>query len=633
MIFPSLAASRLFGGAVLGLFAFACHDDNGAAPGSQIGGKPAKTSGGASSGNVGGTAAQIGGGGAVTQGETGGAGGSQTAGGNVATGGSTPSAGGTGGSAAPSVTAGGANSGSAGGGAAGAGGDEAFAGDNSQGGAGGADSSVSPDDVFRPSTRFTVVNPKDYGAKGDDATDDSTALEQAFAALPATGGIVLFPAGTDLKDRHLLRITKSHTLLWAPNRRATVHGTVRSRTQVERDDELCGVRQQAIVFQQTMGGGVYGLRFTSNAAERTSCAEDCQMTLDTVDGMEIVGTEVNGGPGCSVFAWSSKVGSKSQNLFVEGNYFHHTYADSIHHTHGARHSSCWRNYLFNAAPSLGDDGIACVTYSPSDPRCGDMEWWGNFYLGGAHGRGMAVIGGEDISIHHNWIVGSAAAGLIVASESAYTSGSSERIELRSNYIVDSPNGSVNNGHSSILISGGNPDAEPLRDIESIDNVIVDAPNDRVERAEGSYDEASVVFDDSTDRSLLPGPVPTLADVEVQDTSILRTRDVSFVVAAARKGLYRIHLREAASGGLDERLEYIVTGASAALSTWLESAHAQGAYVSENRAAGGNAYALLLSPVPLVVPASLSGVTFDALRAGDRDGTLTWLWARVDQGRY
>ncbi len=501
----------------------------------------------------------------------------------------------------------------------------------SSAGSGGA---LLPNDVFRRSTRFTIVNPKDHGAKGNGTTDDAAALELAFGAVPDSGGIVLFPAGTYLKDRRLVRVTKSHTLLWAPNRRATIHGTVRLRTQTERDNQLCGVRQQAIVFQQTLGGGLYGLRFTSDATERTSCAEDCQVTLDTVDGMEVVGIEVNGGPGCGVFAWSSKASFKTQNLFVEGNFFHHTYADSIHHTHGARKSACWRNYVFNEAPSLGDDGIACVTYSPEDPRCGDMEWWENFYLGGAHGRGMAVIGGEDISIHDNWIVGSASAGLIVASESAYTSASSERIELRSNFLVKSPNGSVNNGHSAILISGGNPDAEPLRDINAIDNVIVEVPANRVQRAEGSHDSATVVFDNSTDPSRLPGPIPTLDDVRLQDTSILRTRDISFVAAAMRKGLHRIHVREAASGGgVDERFEYVVSGAASEIATWIATVRGQGAYVSESRSVGLSAYALVLSPVPLEVPGALNGVTFEALRAGDRAGTLSFLWQRIDLGNY
>lgn len=42
----------------------------------------------------------------------------------------------------------------------------------------------------------TITNVKDYGAKGDDATDDTAALQAAHDALPAAGGVLLIPNGT-----------------------------------------------------------------------------------------------------------------------------------------------------------------------------------------------------------------------------------------------------------------------------------------------------------------------------------------------------------------------------------------------------------------------------------------------------
>jgi hypothetical protein len=246
---------------------------------------------------------------------------------------------------------------------------------------------------------------------------------------------------------------------------------------------------------------------------------------------------------------------------------------------------------------------------------------------------MAVVGGEAISIHDNWIVGSASAGLIVASESAYETESVAQVELRSNYIVNSPNGSVQNGHSSILVSGGNREAPALHDIHAIDNVIVGAPSGRTERAEGNYDKPTVTFQDTTEASRLPGPVPTLDDVNVEDTSVLRTRDVSFVPQAGRRGLYRIHLREGVDDEVEERFEYVVSGQADALASWLAAQRPAGVYVSDARAEGERAYALLLSGEPLELPPELDAVSFDALRAGDRSGELRWLWERVDAGRY
>jgi parallel beta-helix repeat protein len=49
---------------------------------------------------------------------------------------------------------------------------------------------------------IVMINVKDptYGAEGDDSTIDTAAINAAITALPATGGIIYFPAGTYLLD-------------------------------------------------------------------------------------------------------------------------------------------------------------------------------------------------------------------------------------------------------------------------------------------------------------------------------------------------------------------------------------------------------------------------------------------------
>jgi hypothetical protein len=42
----------------------------------------------------------------------------------------------------------------------------------------------------------SVINVKQYGAAGDGATDDTAAIQAAIDAVPASGGTVMFPAGT-----------------------------------------------------------------------------------------------------------------------------------------------------------------------------------------------------------------------------------------------------------------------------------------------------------------------------------------------------------------------------------------------------------------------------------------------------
>lgn len=54
--------------------------------------------------------------------------------------------------------------------------------------------------------RDTVINVKDYGAKGDGSTDDTTAIVNAIAAVPAAGGVVYFPVGVYMVDSDSLSI-------------------------------------------------------------------------------------------------------------------------------------------------------------------------------------------------------------------------------------------------------------------------------------------------------------------------------------------------------------------------------------------------------------------------------------------
>jgi hypothetical protein len=493
------------------------------------------------------------------------------------------------------------------------------------------DSPCRGDGPWAPSTRFTVTSPKQFGAVGNGVADDTAALAGAVNALPARGGIVRFEPGSYRKANHIWTLSKDHVLLWSPSGDATIHGAVRVRTAKERlDGSYCGPREQATIFQRTRGGGVHGLRFTSDATERLSCAETSQLVLDGVQEFEVVGVEIAGSSSVGIFAWRSDIhGLPARNLRIVGNYVHHTHADAIHHTAGTRESWVWDNDIFNEEPTRGDDGVACVTYGVASPRCGAMEWWGNRYLGGTHGRGLAIVGGEDILVHHNWIVGSAGAGLIVASENGYSTASSNRIQLTNNWLVGSPNGSANNGHPSILISGSYLPAEPLSDIIASSNVIVAPAGGRTERAEGRHSRVS--FDNKVGAENLPGPPPQVASAGRRETSVLRTWDVSFVREADRRGLYRIHVREGTDAQLEERFEYIVRGPTANVAAWIAGLRKYSCDVRlvSQQGVGRDAVALVLTSRPATLPSNLRPVTFHELRAGDRDGTLSELWKSVD----
>ena len=473
-------------------------------------------------------------------------------------------------------------------------------------------SGAGPDRVWSPLSVLSVVNPMDHGAVGNGTADDLGALTSAVTALPASGGIVYLPAGKIFKKSNLLVVTKAHVKFWAPNRQAEIFQSVAGQR-----------RRQSILCRGASGCGVFGVKLRSDATARFDALEDNQISADGSSLVEVVGCEIQGSAATGIFLYGSR------DHYIEGNYLHHTWADHVHHTNGARESWVWNNYILNDNPSRGDDGVACVTYGTSSTRCADMEWWNNIILHTGWGRGYSVIGGNAIHIHHNWAIGVAGAGIIVASESSYDTSSSEGITIESNYVYQCGH-SI--GHPGILISGLHTTAPPLNDIRLRNNVSTGNPNGAY-RAEGAYtnltNEGLL-----TSTSALPMPIPTSTGVRMADTSVLRTRDVSHVGAAFRTGLYRIHVRPAPGGsGFQQRFEYIVKGDAAAIDAFVTARQSAGDYLSERRTVGTASYALVLAAAPLTVPAGLTSVPFRELRTGDRSGDLGWLWQRADSGAY
>lgn len=470
----------------------------------------------------------------------------------------------------------------------------------------------SADGTWSPLSVLTITDPLAFGAKGDGVADDLSALKAAVSALPATGGVVFFPPAKTFKKSDLLIITKSHVKLWSVNRSGEIFQSIAGQQ-----------RKQAIIFRGTTGSGVFGLKLRSDGAARYSALEDNQIALDKAQFTELVGNEIQGSAAAGVFAYGST------EHYIEGNYIHHTWADHIHHTNGAKASWVWNNYIFNEPPSKGDDGIACVTYGADSARCNDMEWWHNNIVHTGNGRGYAVIGGNNISIHDNWAVGVAGAGVIIASEAEYSTAASQGITVSRNYVQGCGH---TIGHPGILVSGGATSAGPLRDIAFISNVSVGAPNGPY-RAEGSFENVTSTGLE-TDTSALPAGAPTTATIRITDTSSLRTRDTSFVAPEVRKGLYRIQIRRTPSGsGFQQRFEYLIKGTPEIVTTYVNVRLAAADHLVEQRTVAGTAYALLLTAAPISVPSTLSAMTFRELRSNDQDDKLGWLWKRLDATSY
>ena len=451
---------------------------------------------------------------------------------------------------------------------------------------------------------MTVVNPMDYGATGNGSADDLPALQAAVNALPTAGGIVFLPAGKSFKKTNLWTITKNHVKFWSVNRGGELFQAVNGLT-----------RHQSTLFSNTTGCGFFGVKLRSDATARFSALEDNQISADHAALVEVAGCEIQGSAAVGVFLYGSN------EHYIEGNYVHLTYADHIHHTAAAYNSWCWGNWIYNVSPSAGDDGIAAVTYGSGAPRCHDMEWWQNSFLHSDGGRGYAVVGGDRISIHDNWARGAAAAGILVAGES--NTSASQDVTVTNNF-VDACGHVV--GHPGILVSGFSPEG-PLVNVTLTNNLSYNTPNGPY-RSEGSVTN---VVSTGLNYTSLPSPGPLLTNVAMADTTVLRTRDVSHAPSNTRAGMYRIHVRQNGAA-YQQRFEYVVK-ATSGMSSFIDQRTAAGDYISETRSVAGTDYAVLLTGTPFTLPGGISGVSFAEMRAGDNDGSLSWLWSRVNGTAY
>lgn len=470
--------------------------------------------------------------------------------------------------------------------------------------------SATADDHWSPLSVLPVVDPGDFGAVGDGLANDTEAVRGAIDAIAAGGGgIVFFEPGMTYRTTQVLRITGDHVKLWSPNGGAELFAETDGRE---------GVR--ALILEDAHAVGLFGLRSSSDVDRRRTGLEDSAIVVDGGSATEIVGLEITDSASAAVMVFGGSTGT-----LVDGNYIHDTWADGIHFTDGADGAWVWNNIFTTSSPADGDDGIACVTYG-SGSRCRDMEWWNNLHLGAEWGRGLAVVGGEDIVIHHNTVCRTAAAGILVASEESYDTPGSERIRIVDNVVIGA--GRVV-PHAGILISGLSGE---LSDIVVRDNVVADSVTGEPFRVEGDVDgiDQTNTTVERPDGTVCPEQHEI--DPQPKDTSVLATRDRSFVDEEHRRGLYRVLVRQTSDGrGFEQQFEYVALDRGSDVDGLLRRGD-----VAVERFSAGDApesataddVLLIRSAHPLDLPDGLDAVTFEDLRrlAAERPA----LWAALDE---
>lgn len=141
---------------------------------------------------------------------------------------------------------------------------------------------------------------------------------------------------------------------------------------------------------------------TSRQVTRYSCA----MFLWKAKRLRLEHVNVDGAGGTGVYA-AQVDGFVFERLVVQN-----TRADGVHMTN----ASC--NGVVNNPTTryVGDDGIAVVSYTFDVAICHDIEVYSPRCMGEMDGRGVAVVGGNDISYYDVYVERSSGAGVYIAAE-------------------------------------------------------------------------------------------------------------------------------------------------------------------------------------------------------------------------
>lgn len=340
-------------------------------------------------------------------------------------------------------------------------------------------------------TQGTVVDVTTHGATPDDDGDDTDAIETAITALEP-GDTLLIPPGTyvysdtiDVKPANILIAAKGATLAFhtpanAPDDCPTPAG--------QYNDRCCGgdattkgkyIPGQAFLLRDA--AVLDGLTLTTDVPIRRGCTP--QHTRVPVIGggnQRVVNVTVEGGSGAGIFIYGA------HDYVVAGCSVTRTQADAIHNTGGVRNGKIFGNIV----RENGDDMIAVVSYVSTtnpdlDAVAKNILIQGNDVSGQYWGRGITVVGGEDVTIVDNQIrYTSVASGIMIHRETSYQTWGSHNVVATNNLIehvqtdpaVYNPiNATQKTGHAGIDLYGQGDDG-PDFTIERIrieNNTIVD----------------------------------------------------------------------------------------------------------------------------------------------------------------
>lgn len=295
---------------------------------------------------------------------------------------------------------------------------------------------------FLPASLHAAVTLSPSGT-ADRTADINTAIGNARAA----GDYVMLNAGTYYHDDEItisgaveVRGAGSSTILVSrrpvPTTNPDRNGTVR----------LTGTGPKLRNIKVTSN---YSGTIVANSPNRSQAALSCLVFVKDAVNFFLENVTASNGQGAGIMVFNSRGNSTSDKARILNCSVRDTLADGIHLTNGSK----WVQVQGCNNTNTCDDMIAVVSYMSQPSICTDIVITGNTVSSNKWGRGIAVIGGSNVSITNNSISSPDASGIQIASEGGdYNSYQATGITASGNTISNANTGGRGNGNG-ITIQG------------------------------------------------------------------------------------------------------------------------------------------------------------------------------------
>ncbi|MCW2529032.1 MAG: hypothetical protein JWM76_3892 [Pseudonocardiales bacterium] len=229
-----------------------------------------------------------------------------------------------------------------------------------------------------------------YGAVGDGTTDDTAAIAAGLLAL-RPGEALRFGAGKTFCHSNVLSVKTNGVQLLGPG---TLRATVESRSALK--IEASDVIVDGLVLS------------VSKTTKRWSTPDQHKLVLGPYAGISISTVMITGSAAAGVFCQGTS------NFVLRDIHVSDTRADGIHMTAGCQNGSVESPLVTRS----GDDGVAVVSYFDDHDVCRKITISAPRIRTTTGGRGISVVGGEDIIYRDIDVDGSNAAAVYIACEGA-----------------------------------------------------------------------------------------------------------------------------------------------------------------------------------------------------------------------